>query len=850
MLNVLSPASLPRPEPVDQMARIRPRDPLADRPHVRGKFLFAGSEKFYVRGVTYGTFRPDACGHEYPVPAIVDRDFAAMAAHGINAVRVYTMPPRWLLDLGACHGLRLLVSLAVEREVGYLADRPHLPKGLDARLHDGVRGVAGHPAILGYAIGNEIPAATVRWIGARRVERFLHHVARVIRAEDPKGLVTYANYPSSEYLQLPFIDFCCFNLYLEAQETFDAYLARLQNIAGDRPLVMSEIGLDSLRHSEPHQAHVLGWQLETAFAAGCAGAFVYAWTDEWHRGGEDVEDWAFGLVRRDRTPKVALSRVRAAFRESPFPPASEPAVLAGRRWPSFTIVVCSHNGNHCIRDCFNALRCLEYPAFEVVVVDDGSTDGTGATALEYGFRVIRTPKQGLGHARNLGLRAARGDIVAYIDDDAYPDPHWLHYLATTFADSNFVGVGGPNLPPSEDGPIAHCVANSPGGPVHVLTSDREAEHLPGCNMAFLREALEAIGGFDPQFWTAGDDVDVCWRLQERGWTLGFSPAAVVWHHRRASIKAFWRQQRGYGKAEALLEAKWPSKYNLAGHARWAGRIYDHIPAPLFGVQRVYFGIWGSAPFQSLQRQSASTLQALPHVPEWHLVNLTLALVVSMGVFWTPLFWATPLLGCAVALPLVQAARGAMRARFPGPALSTVERLRLRVITGFLHLVQPLARLSGRIRHGLAPWRLRSGARGQFPWRRTIRFWTDRWQASDARLHAIQERLRSASHFVITGTAHDAWDLETRGGFLGGARLLCAVEENGNGCQTVRFRVSPRVSRTGLSIVAAITALAWAANHDGAWIAATALAFSVVVLAGRMAIEVATALAALVDAIEP
>src|SRR5439155_1317487 len=72
---------------------------------------------------------------------------------------------------------------------------------------------------------------------------------------------------------------------------------------------------------------------------------------------------------------------------------------------------------------------------------------------------------------------------------------------------------------------------------------------------------------------AGDDVDVCWRLQERGWKLGFHPAAVVWHHRRNSVRTYWRQQIGYGRAEAMLERKWPEKYNGPGHVRWAGRLY-------------------------------------------------------------------------------------------------------------------------------------------------------------------------------------------------------------------------------------------------------------------------------------
>ena len=97
---------------------------------------------------------------------------------------------------------------------------------------------------------------------------------------------------------------------------------------------------------------------------------------------------------------------------------------------------------------------------------------------------------------------------------------------------------------------------------------------------------------------AGDDVDVCWRLQEEGFTIGFCAAAVVYHHRRNSIGAFWRQQSGYGNAEALLAAKWPGKYNILDHINWAGRIYSHGPGiPGLFRNRVYYGVCGSAPFQ-------------------------------------------------------------------------------------------------------------------------------------------------------------------------------------------------------------------------------------------------------------
>ncbi len=137
----------------------------------------------------------------------------------------------------------------------------------------------------------------------------------------------------------------------------------------------------------------------------------------------------------------------------------------------------------------------------------------------------------------------------------------------------FAGVGGHNFLPPDDSFVAAAVMVSPGGPAHVMLTDREVEHVPGCNMAFFKWALDEIGGFDPAFRTAGDDVDVCWRLQEHGHKIGFSPAGFVWHYRRSTIRAYLKQQSGYGAAEALLMRKHPEYFNFFGGGIWRGRIY-------------------------------------------------------------------------------------------------------------------------------------------------------------------------------------------------------------------------------------------------------------------------------------
>ena len=808
----------------------------ASRPQASGKFLCVGGEKLYVRGVTYGAFRPGPDGREYHDHAVVERDFALMAANGITAVRIpHTTPPRSLLDVAARHGLRVMVGLSAEQFVGFLIDRASAPD-TDAIIREKVRSCAGHPALLCYGIGNEIPASVARGLGRRRVERYLRRIYDLVKHEDPAGLVTYVNYPSTEYLQLPFLDLVCYNVYLESQDRLTAYIKRLQSIAGDRPLILSEVGLDSLRNGEDAQASVLDWQIRTAFSAGCAGVFVFSWTDEWYRGGADVDDWAFGITGRSREPKPALAAVRRALDHGPFLPTFE--------WPRVSVVVCTHNGAHRIRDCCAGLAKLQYPDFEVIIVDDGSSDRTIEVVREYGFRVITTDHQGLGNARNVGWQAATGTIVAYIDDDAYPDPHWLSYLATTFASTRHAGVGGPNLTPPGARPVSECIANSPGNPTHVLLTDDEAEHIPGCNMAFRRDALEAVGGFDTQFRIAGDDVDICWNLQQHGYSLGFSPAAFVWHHRRDAVRAYWRQQVNYGRAEGLLERKWPDKYNHSGHQDWKGRIYGNGSNGLRPslTWRVYHGIWGSAPFQSIYEREPGTLWALALSPNWWLVIAALGGLTGVGLLWRPLLLAAFPLAGALAMSLCQAAAHAAHASFAHrPAARHSEYLRLRLLTASLHVLQPLARLRGRLRSWLLPWRPIGSVRLRVPRRAALKLWSEEWKSPDRRLEAIEQELRAMRAVVRRGGDYDSWDLEVRGGLAGAIRACMAVEDHGSGMQLVRLRIWPRLSVAAGTVAVLAAGLAVVAAVDRSWVASGVLALGSLALVIRLFVDCSVAM---------
>ena len=143
------------------------------RPVVKGKFIMLGNEKFYLKGVTYGTFRPNEKGIQFPDSAVIEQDFSQMAMYGINTVRTYTTPPIGLLDIALKFGLKVMVGLPWEQHITFLDSNERKQSIIDSTKKY-VAACAGHPAILCYSIGNEIPAPIVRYYGKQKIEHFLH----------------------------------------------------------------------------------------------------------------------------------------------------------------------------------------------------------------------------------------------------------------------------------------------------------------------------------------------------------------------------------------------------------------------------------------------------------------------------------------------------------------------------------------------------------------------------------------------------------------------------------------------------------------------------------------------------
>jgi O-antigen biosynthesis protein len=651
-----------------------------------GVFLDEGGRPFRVRGATYGSFLARSDGEPFPETHVIESDFAAMASAGLNTVRTYSLPPLDLVHIAEDHGLRLLVGLHYadwrsEIVACRAAGRRVVQAGRRA-VEEAMDVLGGRSSLLAISVGNEIPGDVVRVHGIHAVEDALSELVEATHLADPEALVTYTSYPTTEYLRVEGTDLVTFNVFLERPDELRSYLRHLMVVAGDRPLLITELGLASEIHGVSAQAGSLDLQLRCVDESGCAGATVFSWTDEWGVGGQPVEGWGFGLTDAGRRPRPALDVVSLWAQRS----------LRDLRtaWPAVSVVVCAYNEERTIGECLGSLRQCTYPNLEVVVCDDGSTDGTLEIARSFGFRVLDLPHRGLSAARNAGIAAATGEIVAFLDADAWCHAEWPYHLALSMEDPGVVATGGPNLPVAGAPLTERAVALAPGGPTHVLVSDDRAEHVPGCNMAFSRDAVRAVGGFDPVFTSAGDDIDVCWKLLDRGGAIAFAPAAQVRHHRRSSVRAYLRQQRGYGRAERMVSGRHRHRFNRLGQARWAGFIYGGPAAPRFLRPIVYHGLSGGAPFQPQVRQRSEPLFG------WAAAMLPLlAPVAALGAvlaFLSPWWLLVPAFAVAAVIAFAIASAGAVR-----PERGENDPVALRARVGFMSAAQPFVRAWGRMR---------------------------------------------------------------------------------------------------------------------------------------------------------
>jgi hypothetical protein len=378
-------------------------------------------------------------------------------------------------------------------------------------------------------------------------------------------------------------------------------------------------------------------------------------------------------------------------------------------------------------------------------------------------------------------------VIAYTDSDCVADPNWLVHLVHQLTRSGAAAVGGPNLTP-EDGWLAACVAAAPGQPTHVLISDQVAEHIPGCNMAFRREALEAINGFDPQFRKAGDDVDICWRLQHEGLSITFAPGAFVWHHRRQNPRSYLRQQAGYGEAEALLHTKHPDRFNGRGDGKWGGVMYG---GSLQGIQLampiIYRGMFGTGMFQCLYQPGAAHWAMLPSTLEWQGAAL---LIWLAGALIFPLGWVVG--AGMLCLSILVAAVQAAQAR----PIPTRRCTRARLLIAALCYAQPLVRSWTRYRTQLRSQRAPGfdpapvyAHRERLSWtgHRSVAYWSEAGRDRTEILRRAVAFLHEHRWGRVLDTGWCEWDMAVYCDSGLSLKVVTAQEDHGRGRRLIRIR---------------------------------------------------------------
>jgi GT2 family glycosyltransferase len=767
------------------------------RVRASGKFFRLGAAKFYIKGFCYGPFEQNSAGEYLPEASRMAGDFRHMHELGANTVRLYTIPSLATLDALLDHGLRAIIDVPWEKHRCFFEDWD-AKESARAQVRAAAELAGAHPGVLAISVVNEIPNDVVRYHGHEPLQRFIEELGDSVKQIAPECLTTFANYPTTEFLQPSGFDFCCFNVYLHDLGRLGAYFDRLQHIAGDIPLVLGEFGVDSFRQGSARQAELLAGHVHTVFRHGLAGSIAFSYTDDWFTGGAKVADWGFGVTEDDRSEKPAAVALKTVWQQVPF---TKPAEL-----PKVSVVVCAYNAASTLPECLESLMRLDYPDYEVILVDDGSRDSTPRIAADFPqIRYVRQENRGLSVARNVGAERSSGEIIAYTDADCVADEDWLRCLVQSMRDQGTAAIGGPNITPASDGWSAHCVAASPGNPSHVMFDDRHAEHVPGCNMAFRRETIFELGGFDPQFRAAGDDVDFCWRLLDQGGAIGYAAGAFVWHHRRQTVGAYLKQQIGYGRAEAILHFMHPHRFSLLGHCGWHGRIYGSgaVGLPLI-PERIYYGTFGFAPFQTIYRHNQYGPWACVTWFEWHLTAL---FFLALGFMFWPLALVSLLMWSGSILLAVDAA---VKAKLPkgAPWWS-------RPLVGVLYLIQPPIRAWYRATYDLRLWRpklsqsyyhIKQEARFISSGDRDLYWMSDRGLGREALLHEIVEEGKRLGWLGVFNNSWATWDVKLVGDLWYTLLVHTVTEELGSNRRFTRARITAQP--TMFNRVVSVASLIW------------------------------------------
>jgi glycosyltransferase involved in cell wall biosynthesis len=228
--------------------------------------------------------------------------------------------------------------------------------------------------------------------------------------------------------------------------------------------------------------------------------------------------------------------------------------------PTVSVVVPTYNRRLSAQQTVECLLRQSLPPHEIIVVDDGSTDGTAETLRQtFGgaIKVLSRKNGGPAAARNCGIREANGDFVAFTDSDCLPDETWLSELLKGFDSPRVAGVGG--VVKRADADLVSEYVDAVGM-LNPFIQNGEVDYLVTANACFRRDVLFEARLFDERFVKpGGEDTELSVRVRSLGYELKFNPDAVVLHHHRQTLPALLKTMSNYGQGCYILFELWPER---------------------------------------------------------------------------------------------------------------------------------------------------------------------------------------------------------------------------------------------------------------------------------------------------
>ena len=230
--------------------------------------------------------------------------------------------------------------------------------------------------------------------------------------------------------------------------------------------------------------------------------------------------------------------------------------------PFVCVIVPVLNGERTIEECLVSLLRTDYPPErrEILVVDNGSTDRTAEIVEGFPVALLREENPGAAAARNRGIEASRGEVLAFTDADCVVTSGWLRELVGGFEDATTAGVAGDSIPAYLPvTPPERYAARVGSHTYRARLNNPLSPFVDTASVAFRREVFQRIGFFDTRF-LAMEDIDFSWRFfQEADMKLRYNPRAIVFHRPRSTAWGFFSQHFGYGRGLATLQKKYPER---------------------------------------------------------------------------------------------------------------------------------------------------------------------------------------------------------------------------------------------------------------------------------------------------